>query len=342
VFEWPSVRARVSSAVRPARPQLALVLIAIAGLATVQACAREEESAPPLTSHTIDVPLPSGTTVAPSTAATSTIAPTSTTVSTPTTRPATTSTSQAPAPTTLPPVTTTTVPATTSTTTVPVTPPVTAVTPPVPATQPAALIWIGDASELAVALTFDAGSDAGHTSAILDELASRGIRATFALTGEWVEQNQTLARRIVADGHVVMNHSYDHPSFTGVSSDDVALTTEARWSQLDRAEAMISSTTGRTSLPYFRPPFGDQDASVARDAGARGYRYLVMWTVDSLGWKGTDPSDVVARCVGLAEPGAIMMFHVGSASTDAEALPAVIDQLSAQGYTFATLPELIG
>jgi peptidoglycan/xylan/chitin deacetylase (PgdA/CDA1 family) len=225
---------------------------------------------------------------------------------------------------------------------VPVTPPVTAVTPPVPATQPAALIWIGDASELAVALTFDAGSDAGHTSAILDELASRGIRATFALTGEWVEQNQTLARRIVADGHVVMNHSYDHPSFTGVSSDDVALTTEARWSQLDRAEAMISSTTGRTSLPYFRPPFGDQDASVARDAGARGYRYLVMWTVDSLGWKGTDPSDVVARCVGLAEPGAIMMFHVGSASTDAEALPAVIDQLSAQGYTFATLPELIG
>jgi peptidoglycan/xylan/chitin deacetylase (PgdA/CDA1 family) len=230
----------------------------------------------------------------------------------------------------------------TTTTTLPVTPPVTAVTPTTPAIQPAAVVWIGDASELAVALTFDAGSDAGHTSAILDELASRGIRATFALTGEWVEQNPTLARRIVADGHVVMYHSYDHPSFTGVSSDDVALTTEARWSQLDRAEAMISSTTGRTSLPYFRPPFGDQDTSVARDAGARGYRYLVMWTVDSLGWKGTDPSDVVARCVGLAEPGAIMMFHVGSASTDAEALPAVIDQLSAQGYTFVTIDELVG
>ena len=340
MFEWPSERARVSSAVHRARRQLALVLIAIAGLATVQACAHAQESTPPLTSHTVDVPLPSATTVAPSTSATSTAAPTSTTASTPTTtRPATTSTSQAPVPVT----TMTTVPtAASSTTTVPVTPPLTAVTPNVPATQPAALIWIGDASELAVALTFDAGSDAGHTSAILDELASRGIRATFALTGDWVEQNETLARRIVADGHVVMNHSYDHPSFTGVSSDDVALTTEARWSQLDRAEAMISSTTGRTSLPYFRPPFGDQDASVARDAGARGYRYLVMWTVDSLGWKGTDPSDVVARCVGLAEPGAIMMFHVGSASTDAEALPAVIDRLSAQGYTFVTIDALVG
>ena len=349
MFEWRSKGARASRAVRRLRRPLAVALIATAGLATAQACAREDESTPPLTSDTVEVPLPFQTTVAPSTAAASTTAPTGTTVSTSRTRPAVTSTSLVPVRTTLPPATTTsTVPAATvpatplTTTTLPVTPPVTAVTPTTPAIQPAAVVWIGDASELAVALTFDAGSDTGHTSAILDELASRGIRATFALTGEWVDQNQALARRIVADGHVVMNHSYDHPSFTGVSSDDVALTTEARWSQLDRAEAMISSTTGRTSLPYFRPPFGDQDASVARDAGARGYRYLVMWTVDSLGWKGTDPSDVVARCVGLAEPGAIMMFHVSSASTDAEALPAVIDQLSAQGYTFATLPELIG
>jgi len=204
------------------------------------------------------------------------------------------------------------------------------------------VVWIGHASRRAVALTFDAGSDAGHTSTILDELASRGIRATFALTGEWVEQNPALARRIVAEGHGVMNHSYDHPSFTGVSSDDVALTTESRWSQLDRAENAIWSITGTTSLPYFRPPFGDQDASVARDAGARGYRFLVMWTVDSLGWQGLPSSDVVSRCVERAEPGAILMFHVGSASTAAAALPDIIEQLNADGYSFATLAQLVG
>jgi peptidoglycan/xylan/chitin deacetylase (PgdA/CDA1 family) len=204
------------------------------------------------------------------------------------------------------------------------------------------VVWTGESSGPVVALTFDAGSDAGNTANILDQLASRGIVATFALTGEWVEQNPDLARRIVAEGHVVMNHSYDHPSFTGVSSDDVVLTTESRWDQLDRAEQAIRSITGATSLPYFRPPFGDQDASVARDAGARGYRFLVMWTVDSLGWKGLSPSDVVTRCLSLAEPGAIMMFHVGSASTDAAALPDIIEGLSADGYGFAPLGELIG
>ena len=139
-----------------------------------------------------------------------------------------------------------------------------------------------------------------------------------------------------------MNHSYDHPSFTGVSSDEVALTTESRWSQLDRAENAIRSIAGHTSLPYFRPPFGDQDASVARDAGGRGYRFLIMWTVDSLGWKGLAPLEVVRRCVERAEPGAILMFHVGSASTDVEALPDIIDELSAGGYTFASIGELVG
>jgi len=193
-----------------------------------------------------------------------------------------------------------------------------------------------------VSLTFDAGSDAGSTSTILDVLGSYGVRATFALTGEWVEQNPELATRIVVEGHVVMNHSYDHPSFTGASSDDVVLTTAARWDQLDRAETSIRSITGATSLPYFRPPFGDQDASVARDAGARGYRFLVMWTVDSLGWKGLPAADVVTRCVDHAQPGAIILFHVGSASTDAAALPDIIEQLRARGYHFLSVPELLG
>jgi peptidoglycan/xylan/chitin deacetylase (PgdA/CDA1 family) len=214
--------------------------------------------------------------------------------------------------------------------------------PTLPPVTPAAVVWIGNVTDLTVALTFDAGSDVGHTATILDVLAGYGIRATFALTGEWVEQNPELSRRIVLEGHDVMNHSYDHPSFTGVSSDEVALTTESRWNQLDRAENAIRSTAGHTSLPYFRPPFGDQDATVARDAGARGYRFLVMWTVDSLGWKGLAPADVLRRCVEQAEPGAILMFHVGSASTDAEALPDIIEQLSANRYQFATISELIG
>ena len=73
--------------------------------------------------------------------------------------------------------------------------------------------------------------------------------------------------------------------------------------------------------PWFRPPYGDEDASVRADVGSAGYRYELMWTVDSLGWKGGASSEVVQRCLSRAEPGAIYLVHVGSASTDAAVAP---------------------
>jgi peptidoglycan/xylan/chitin deacetylase (PgdA/CDA1 family) len=185
-----------------------------------------------------------------------------------------------------------------------------------------------------VALTFDAGSDAGFTSEILDILAANHVAASFGITGRWAEANPALLRRIAAGGHLLVNHSYDHPSFTGRSTDRSPLSRAARLEQLDRAEAAIRGATGATTRPWFRPPYGDEDASVRADVGSAGYRYELLWTVDSLGWKGEAPADVVSRCLDRVVPGAIYLFHVGSASTDHAALPAIIDGLRARGYGF--------
>ena len=68
--------------------------------------------------------------------------------------------------------------------------------------------------------------------------------------------------------------------------------------------------------------------------GAAGYRFELMWSVDSRGWKGAPPSEVTRRVVDAAQPGEIVLMHVGAASTDAAALPDVIDRLQALGYSF--------
>jgi peptidoglycan/xylan/chitin deacetylase (PgdA/CDA1 family) len=192
-----------------------------------------------------------------------------------------------------------------------------------------------------VALTFDAGSDAGHTSEILDSLARNGITAAFGITGRWAEENPALLQRIAAEGHELINHSYDHSSFTGLSTASPPLTRAERWQQLDRTEAAVQRLTGRTTLPYFRPPFGDWDSSVNVDTGLRGYAYNVMWTVDSWGWRGIPAPEIVARCLELAVPGAIYIFHVGSASQDGPALQSVIDGLRAAGYDIVPLAEML-
>lgn len=260
----------------------------------------------------------------------------STTV-TSTTQPVATTTTMAVITTTT--ATTTTTTTSTTTTTVPRTTsaPATTTTVPVTTTVPAGppqLIWKADTTARVVSLTFDAGSDRGFGEEILDFLADQGISATFGMTGTWAESNPDLVQRMVGEGHTLMNHTYNHPHME-------TLTTAERLDQLEKTEAIVFDLTGASMIPYFRPPYGAYNNQVLVDVGAAGYAYSIMWTVDSLGWKGIPATDVVARCLDNAAPGAIFLFHVGAKSTDSEALPAIVAGLVDAGYSFATIPELI-
>lgn len=237
---------------------------------------------------------------------------------------------------------TTTAPSTTdapaSSTTVTTTPSTTA---PPPATAPATTVRQGSTDRPVVALTFDAGSDVGYAGEILDTLRTNGVTASFGVTGEWATANPALVARMAAEGHQLLNHSWDHPSFTGASTDDPPLPRSERLDQLARAEAAIGAASGASTLPWFRPPFGDEDESVRIDVGSAGYAYVALWTVDSLGWKGLAADAVAERCLAAAGPGVIYLFHVGAASTDAGALQAVIDGLRARGLGFVSLRDLV-
>jgi peptidoglycan/xylan/chitin deacetylase (PgdA/CDA1 family) len=208
--------------------------------------------------------------------------------------------------------------------------------------SPALEVRRGNSTRQMVALTFDAGADAGYTSQILQTLSDAGIKASFSLTGQWAEAHPDLVQAIAAAGHLIMNHSYDHPSFTGLSTGAAPLSTQQRIDELDRADAAIRSITGQTTKPYFRPPYADFDGSVLCDIYADGYYYLVMWSVDTMGWNGASADEIVQTSLSGAKPGAIYIMHVGSQSQDAAALGQVIDGLKAQGYTFGTIADILG
>ncbi len=186
-----------------------------------------------------------------------------------------------------------------------------------------------------IALTFDAGSDRGYAVQILDTLKSNGIHATFGMTGQWAQQNPDLVKRMVSDGHTLINHSWDHPYFTAISSSEIT-------SQLQRTDDLIKSLTGRTTVPYFRPPYGAYNQSVLDAVAANGYRYSIMWTVDTLGWNGATITQIRQRVLDAAVPGAIVLMHVGAASQDNAALQGMINDLRARGYRFASVNDLLG
>ncbi|HEY2593413.1 MAG TPA: polysaccharide deacetylase family protein, partial [Chloroflexota bacterium] len=68
-----------------------------------------------------------------------------------------------------------------------------------------------------VALTFDAGADRGYAEAILDTLKTEGVPASFGMTGQWAQANPDLVQRMVAEGHRLINHTWEHRSWTGLS-----------------------------------------------------------------------------------------------------------------------------
>lgn len=207
---------------------------------------------------------------------------------------------------------------------------------------PARIISRGPNTTNAVALTFDAGADVGYTALILDVLRRNGIHATFGMTGQWAQENPDLVKLIAEDGHQLMNHSWDHRSFTGVSTHGRPLSQAQRWDELDRTDSTIKELTGMTTKPYFRAPYGDQNAGVQADIGARGYGYDVLWTVDSHGWAGASIAEILQRSERGAQPGAIYVMHVDSASKDGLALQAVIDAIRAKGLGFETVSQLLG
>jgi peptidoglycan/xylan/chitin deacetylase (PgdA/CDA1 family) len=204
---------------------------------------------------------------------------------------------------------------------------------------PALLVDRGRTRDKVVALTFDAGAETGYTAAVLDALARAKVQATFGLTGAWCEANPELARRITADGHTVINHTYSHTSWTGRSPRTRPLTADQRRAEVERAEQALRRATGADGRPFFRSPYGDEDAGVQRDLGDSGYRYNVLWSFDSNAWKGAKAAEIISRGVKAAAPGAIYVFHVAE-QQDALALAPLIDGLKAAGYGFVTVPQL--
>jgi peptidoglycan/xylan/chitin deacetylase (PgdA/CDA1 family) len=186
-----------------------------------------------------------------------------------------------------------------------------------------------------VVLTFDAGADRGYAEDILDTLADEHVVGSFGITGNWAKANPDLVHRMASDGHLVFNHTLDHRSFTGVSDSLGGLSAARRRAELDEADAIISPLIGHSTRPFYRLPYGDDDAHVAADVASDGYTHKIGWTVDTLGWRGLQSTDILARCVKLAAPGAVYVMHVGRESQDAIALPQVIHELRDRGFTFA-------
>ncbi len=165
-------------------------------------------------------------------------------------------------------------------------------------------------------LTFDDGPGTG-TERVLEVLADAGVRATFFMIGEAVEERPETARRVADEGHVIGNHTHTHPKLTELSPERIA------W-EIEHCSDAIKDATGRRPT-VFRPPFGDIDERIRGLVEGVGMD-VILWDVDPQDWR-LPGVDAIASELRSAGDDEIVILHDGGGHTREQTVEALLQVL---------------
>ena len=211
-----------------------------------------------------------------------------------------------------------------------------------------AAISANDCYENRIAITFDDGPGKGTTEKLLDGLKERGVKATFFLVGEKIEDNRELVARMYAEGHLIGNHTFTHVHLTKLYMGKCMIAnhtfTHVQLSKVDGKQALeeivktntlIEEITGEP-VRYIRPPYGSYSNSLLMQINMTP----VLWSVDPEDWNTDNTGQVVKSVVANVKCGDIILLHDIYDSSVAAALE-IVDELKAKGFIFVTVDQLL-
>ncbi len=197
--------------------------------------------------------------------------------------------------------------------------------------------YVGDTSQKTLYITFDAGFENGCTPAILDALKKHRVQATFFVVGHYLESAPDLVKRMVAEGHIVGNHTYHHPDMSAIA-DEAAFQAE-----LAATERAYEQIIGKPMPKIYRPPQGKYSLDNLRMAKKLGYK-TVFWSLAYVDWvqdKQPSAQQAYDKLIPRVHNGAVVLLH-STSTTNAAILDELLTKWEKMGYSFGTLSELCG
>lgn len=179
-----------------------------------------------------------------------------------------------------------------------------------------------------IALTFDDGPNEDYTSQLLDVLAKHDVKASFFVMGAYVDEHPDVAKRIVEEGHVIANHTYNHHDLSAISDEEVL--TQFEWTQdsIEDATGVIPDT--------YRLPFG---AGGKRVIDLVPHMTSVLWNVDSMDWESQDVDVIYDTILNHLQHHTLLLMHDTHQATP-DTIDRLIPELKDRGYSFVMPEEL--
>lgn len=193
-------------------------------------------------------------------------------------------------------------------------------------------LYVGDANQKEIYITFDAGFENGNTERILDALKKHGVKATFFLVGNYFETQPELVKRMAEEGHTIGNHTYSHPDMSKIS--DI----QSFQTELQKNEALYRDILGSEMPKLYRPPQGKFCEENLKMAQQLGYS-TVFWSLAYVDWYTDDqptPEQAFSKLLPRIHPGAVVLLH-STSSTNAEILDELLTKWEETGYSFGDL-----
>ena len=184
-------------------------------------------------------------------------------------------------------------------------------------------------------LSFDCGYENGNTKRILNTLKKKKVKAIFFVTERYIKKNTKLVKRMKKEGHLVGNHSCNHPRMTELSVKKMK-------KEIKQCAKTMKKRTGYEMDPYFRPPEGVYSQRVMKVTQDLGY-YTVFWSLPLYDYEVDDQPGadyVVKKFKDHHFCGMLPLLHVIS-SSDRKALPRLIKAMKKKGYRFGTVDEFM-
>lgn len=193
-------------------------------------------------------------------------------------------------------------------------------------------LYVGEANQKEIYITFDAGFENGNTERILDALKKHGVKATFFLVGNYFETQPELVKRMAEEGHTIGNHTYSHPDMSKIG--DI----QSFQTELQKNEALYRDILGSEMPKLYRPPQGKFCEENLKMAQQLGYS-TVFWSLAYVDWYTDDqptPEQAFSKLLPRIHPGAVVLLH-STSSTNAEILDELLTKWEEMGYSFGDL-----